>query len=165
MSMIPADASTIVVRGADAEIVGRAPTIVRLLADSHATHGALSTQRVTLEDGADGAAPHHHKTASELFYVLGGRVQVLSGEEVVTAEQGDLIVVPPGTAHAFGAAPGRDADLLIVITPGVQRFEYFRLLDRLGRGEATLDELLASQDLYDNHFLDSPTWRQTRSVL
>lgn len=163
--MIPSDASTVVVRGDDAETLGRAPTIVRLLADSSSTHGALSTQRVTLEDGADGAVPHHHNTASELFYVLGGMAQVLSGEEVVTAEQGDVIVVPPGTAHAFGAAPGRDTDLLIVITPGVERFEYFRLLDRLGRGEATLDELLESQELYDNHFLDSPVWRRTRSVI
>lgn len=37
------------------------------------------------------------------------------------AERGDLVVVPPGLAHAFAAAPRHDADILIVITPGVER--------------------------------------------
>jgi len=71
--------------------------------------------------------------------------------------------VPPHLPHAFAAPPGRDADLLIVLTPGIERFDYFRLLDRLGRGTATLDDLLASQDRFDNHFLDSPAWRAARA--
>ncbi len=53
-----------IVRSADAEVVGRAPTTVRLLADASASGGALSTQRVTL---ADGAKPHHHANSAELF--------------------------------------------------------------------------------------------------
>jgi hypothetical protein len=61
-------------------------------------------------------APHHADSA-ELFYMLDGTAQLLSGEQVVTAERGDLVVVPPGLAHAFAAAPGEDADILIVITP------------------------------------------------
>ena len=50
-----------------------------------------------------------------------------------------------------------------MITPGVERFDYFRLLGRLGKGEATLDELLESQERFDNHFLDSPEWTEARS--
>ncbi|MFC6932217.1 cupin domain-containing protein [Actinomadura yumaensis] len=123
----------------------------------------MSAQRITLADGADGATPHHHETASELFFVLDGTLQVLSGEEVITAGKGDLLVVPPLTAHAFGAAPGHDADLLIVITPGVERFDYFRLLGRLAAGEDVFAELLESQERFDNHFLDSPLWTQTRA--
>src|SRR5262249_12020136 len=38
----------------------------------------------------------------------------------------------------------------------------FRLIECLMRGEATLEEVLATQDLYDNHFLDSPVWRASR---
>ncbi|MFF3001858.1 hypothetical protein ACFVTF_03495 [Kitasatospora sp. NPDC057940] len=54
------------------------------------------------------------------------------------------------------------ADLLIVITPGVERFDYFRLLERIRAGEATVEELLAKQDLFDNHFLESSSWRDAR---
>jgi hypothetical protein len=32
------------------------------------------------------------------------------------------------------------------------------------KGEATFDDVLASQELYDNHFLDSPTWQTTRAA-
>jgi mannose-6-phosphate isomerase-like protein (cupin superfamily) len=153
----------VLVRAADAEVLGQSPSTIRLLADSSATGGALSTQRVTLGQGADGATPHHHTASSELFYVLKGEAQILVGERVVTAGEGDLAIVPPNTPHAFAAAPGAGADLLIVITPGVERFDYFRLLARLGRGEATMEELLEAQERFDNHFLDSPLWRETRA--
>lgn len=163
MSLLnPEDNQAVIVRAADAEVVGEPPATVRLLADASATGGALTSQRVTLSTGADGATPHLHAHATELFYVLGGAVQVLAGETVSIANEGDFIVVPPNLAHAFAAPPGSVADLLIVLTPGIERFGYFRLLERLHRGEASLEELLDSQELYDNHFLDSPAWRAAR---
>lgn len=156
MSLV--DPQTAVIRVADAEMIGGPSNTGRLLIDSSSTGGALSSVRITLGEGVDGAVPHHHTTASELFYVLGGRLQVLAGEEIHILEEGDMAVVPPRISHAFAAAPGSGADLLIVVTPGIERFDYFRLLDRLRQGEATLEELLASQDLYDNHFEHSQAW-------
>ncbi|MFC4912235.1 cupin domain-containing protein [Actinomadura gamaensis] len=162
MTFVP-EHKPVVVRAGESEVFGRPPSSGRLIVDADTTGGALSSQRIILQDGADGATPHHHNTASEFFHILGGGVQILCGDEILTAEEGDTVVVPPRTAHAFGALPGRDADLLIIITPGVRRFEYFRLLDRLGRGEDVLQELIDSQDLYDNHFLDSPAWKTARA--
>jgi quercetin dioxygenase-like cupin family protein len=161
-AVIPSFEGPVVVRAADAETLGWAPVSVRLLADSSDTGGAISVIRTTMGEGADGARPHTHTKSAELFYILDGPAQVLTGNQVVTAGQGDLVVVPPNMAHAFAAAPGHGADLLIVIAPGVERFEYFRLLERLNKGEATVDDLLASQERYDNHFLDSPAWRAVR---
>ncbi|MCW7944200.1 cupin [Streptomyces hygroscopicus] len=156
---VPKFDESVVVRDAEAEIVGRdAPTTVKLLADSSATAGALSTVRVTLAEGADGAHPHLHNNSAEMFYLLDGAAEVLSGDEVLTAERGDLVVVPPGMPHAFAAAPGAAADLLIVITPGVERFEYFRHLQRIRLGEVTAESLMEVQELYDNHFLRSAAW-------
>ncbi|WP_377268202.1 cupin domain-containing protein [Peterkaempfera sp. SMS 1(5)a] len=159
-----ADGRAVLVRSDEAEVLGDAdtPAAIRLLADAGATGGALSTQRITLARGADGATPHHHNGSSELFFVIDGSVQILSGNEVVTAHQGDLAVVPPRMDHAFAAPPGSTCDLLIVITPGVERFEYFRLLARLRTGEATVEDLLAAQERFDNHFVDSPSWRAAR---
>ncbi|WP_369392039.1 cupin domain-containing protein [Streptomyces sp. CG1] len=163
MSMfVPKFEESVIVRAAEAEVVGRAPTTVRLLADSSATGGALSTQRVTLTQGADGAKPHWHDHCAEMFFLLDGAADILSGEDVVTAGPGDLVVVPPGKPHAFAAVPGADADLLIVITPGVERFEYFRHLRRIALGEATPESLLEVQELYDNHFLESAVWDARR---
>ncbi|MGF1431574.1 cupin domain-containing protein [Kitasatospora sp. LaBMicrA B282] len=153
----------VLVREAEAETLSSAQSAIRLLADSSHTGGALSTQRVTLGAGANGATPHLHTASTELFFVLDGRLQVLAGDEVHTANTGDLLVVPPNRAHAFAAAQGSPADLLIVITPGVERFDYFRLLERLGRGEATLEELLANQERFDNHFLQSEAWDAARA--
>ncbi|WP_250401998.1 cupin domain-containing protein [Streptomyces cellostaticus] len=158
---VPEFDETVVVRAAGAEVVGRAPTTVRLLADSGATGGALSTQRVTLREGADGAGPHRHDHSAEMFFLLDGAADILSGDGVVTAGPGDLVVVPPGRPHAFAAVPGADADLLIVLTPGVERFEYFRHLQRIALGEAAPESLLEVQELYDNHFLRSRA-RDTR---
>ncbi|MFD5039672.1 cupin domain-containing protein [Streptomyces sp. NPDC058378] len=152
-----------VVREADAEVIGQAPTTIRLLADSSATGGALSTQRVTLADGANGADPHRHANSAELFYLLDGTAQLLSGDRIVTAGRGDLVVVPPNVPHAFAAAPGEDADILIVITPGVERFEYFRHLERIAYGKVPPESLLDVQELYDTYFLQSDTWTATRA--
>ncbi|MGW5368054.1 cupin domain-containing protein [Streptomyces sp. NPDC004009] len=159
---VPKFDETVIVREAEAEVVGRAPTTIRLLADSSATGGALSTQRVTLRQGADGAKPHRHENSAEMFFLLDGAADILSGDDVVTAGPGDLVVVPPGRPHAFAAVPGADADLLIVLTPGVERFEYFRHLRRVALGEATPESLLEVQELYDNHFLASQAWDARR---
>lgn len=69
--LLPDFSESVIVRSTDAEVVGAAPTTVRLLADSSSTGGALSTQRVTLVNGADGARPHRHDNSAEMFYMLG----------------------------------------------------------------------------------------------
>lgn len=164
MSLIHPDFDrSLVVREADAEVVGRAPTTVRLLADSSTTGGALSTQRVTLTEGANGANPHHHADSAELFYLLDGTAQLLSGDDVVTARRGDLVVVPPNVPHAFAAAPGESADILIVITPGVERFAYFRHLERIAYGKVPPESLLDVQELYDTYFRQSEAWDAARA--
>jgi quercetin dioxygenase-like cupin family protein len=66
-----------------------------------------------------------------MFYVLEGAVRVLSGTQILRAQRGDLIVVPPHLPHAFSAEYGSKAEILIVIAPGVERFEYFRKITRI----------------------------------
>ena len=160
--MLPTFNRSVIARADGAEIVGVPTAKVRLLVDSSATGGALSTVRVTLEKGADGARPHRHHHSAEMFYVLDGAVQLLSGTEIVKAEQGDVIVVPPGMPHAFSTLRGTSAEILIVIAPGVERFEYFRQLTRIARGEEPPESLRDVQDLYDTYFLNSPEWEAAR---
>lgn len=151
--------NTLLVRADQAEKLTADPAaVVTLLADLD----GLTSNRSTFLDGANGAPPHFHTRASELFFVLDGTLQVLLDQDVITLERGDFLVVSPRTPHAFGAAEGADADVLFVFTPGMGRFDYYRLLDRVQRGQADPAEIRASQDLYDNHYVDSPAWQAAR---
>ncbi|WP_228001533.1 cupin domain-containing protein [Nocardia australiensis] len=132
--------------------------------DSNEAGGAVSHLEVSMDTGADGAAPHFHTKSDELFYVADGELQVLAGDEIVTVGAGGSIVVPRLMPHAFGATPNSSARILIALMPAVERFGYFRLLDRLARGDATFEDLVASQDKFDNHFVDAPTWWQERNA-
>ncbi|MGI6875622.1 MULTISPECIES: hypothetical protein [Amycolatopsis] len=49
-----------------------------------------------------------------------------------------------------------------MFTPGVERFGYFRLLDQVRNGAAGPETVLGAQERYDNHFVDSATWRNPR---
>ncbi|HCI79528.1 MAG TPA: cupin [Ktedonobacter sp.] len=161
--IIPNFDDVLIVREANAEILGMIPLSTRLLADSDETGQAFSVMHTTMGEGIEGARPHMHSKSAELFYVLDGQLQLLAGSQVFTAGKGDLVVVPPTMAHAFATTPGHCADFLIIQAPGLPRFGYFRLVERLRRGEAQLSELLASQELYDNHFLESPIWQTARA--
>ena len=155
---------SVVVRGNEAEVVGSPKAAVKLLVDSSSTGGALSTVQVTLDIGADGAKPHRHEqSAAEMFYVLEGALRVLSGDQILHAQRGDVIVVPPHLAHAFAAEPGSKAEILIVIAPGIERFEYFRKLTRIAQGQEPPESLRDVQELYDTYFLKSPEWERTQS--
>ena len=145
-----------VVRAAQAERLEQADgSALRLLADPAVTGCDLSVHHTLLRDGAAGAGPHHHLTSAELFYVVAGAVEVLVGEEIVLAGTGDLVAIPPGTVHAFAAAAGRDAELL-VLTPTVERFDLFRQ----AFGHAVPSE--GDPDRFDIHPDHSSTWLNAR---
>ena len=97
--------------------------------------------------------------------MLSGSAQLLAGDRILIVGQGDLAVVPPGLPHAFAAAAASDADLLIVITPGIERFEYFRHLARIATGQQPPESgAVDVQARYDTFFDDSAAWRQARAA-
>ncbi|WP_329095955.1 cupin domain-containing protein [Actinomadura citrea] len=155
--------SALLVRGGEAELLGLpSGGGFGLLTDSEETGAALSASRLTLADGADGAQPHRHLLSSEFFYVLDGAAEFLLGDEIQPLGKGDFLVIPPGLPHAFGAVRGSGADLLVGITPGVQRFGYFRMLQRVAEGRDRPESLIPVQERYDVHFLDGATWQIAR---
>ncbi|MFC8847843.1 MULTISPECIES: cupin domain-containing protein [unclassified Micromonospora] len=150
----------VLVTAAAAEALSDGPTSrITLLADAGDTHGALTVNRSYLREGSPGAPPHFHTRATESFFLLAGALQVLAGDRIVTLYAGDLLVVPPRLPHAFAPAPGEEADVLVTFTPGLARFDYYRLLERVYRGEADPSEIPASSEVFDNHYHDSPAWR------
>ncbi|MFB9904033.1 cupin domain-containing protein [Allokutzneria oryzae] len=154
---------TLVFREEDAEVLHYSPTTTGwLLADSAATGESLSAGRLRLDVGVEGGKPHYHARSTEVFYVLDGELEIMLDDKVETVGKGGLVVVPPHLPHAFGATPDSHADLLIAITPGVQRFDYLRHLSRVASGTTPPDCVPADPALYDVRPVDSPLWRTTR---
>ena len=155
------DSSCAVASAADTEVLDLSQGTLQLLLDSSQTRGAVSAHRCQLRDGAIGAPPHRHAMTSELLYVLSGAADVLAGDRLIRASKGDLIVAAPGAAHAFAAAPGSDAELFIVATPGIERFPYFRDLADVQAGRLEAASFMASQADYDTYPADPGPWART----
>ncbi|KIF67143.1 cupin [Streptomyces sp. AcH 505] len=152
-------ANALVVHAGEAGGVPLADGAFELLADG----GAVSASRLTLEVGADGAPPHHHTLSHEAFYVLDGTMVFRLGRTLTTVGRGGFVVIPPGLAHAFGAGESANADVVVLLSPGVERFRYFEQLGAISRGEADFASLLPEQDRYDVHLDDIPHWRSAPS--
>ena len=140
------------------EVLGGPERHIRLVTDGGATGGALSTIRVKLGKGDLGATPHQHRRCTEMFYVLSGAVAVMAGDEIVEGHEGDQLVVPPNVPHAFAATAGSGCEVLIVLAPGLDRFDYFRTLIRVQTGELPPEELLAVAERTDTYFERSHLW-------
>lgn len=153
-----------VFRAGEAELLGVEEVGMRLLADGDAADPhSISAVRTTLARGMDGPPPHTHVTGPETFFMIEGRLHVLIGTETATLEAGDLLVVPPHTAHAFATPGDTGADFLFFMS-AIARFDYFRLGVRVHQGEADPRVMLDTQDRYDNHLTDSPVWRTFREA-
>ncbi|MFE3073100.1 cupin domain-containing protein [Streptomyces sp. NPDC059247] len=152
----------VLVRAAEAvTIEDGATSLITLLADAGATGGALTANRATFRKGSPGAPAHFHTKATEMFFVLSGRMRILLHDQVVTLGTGDFLTVPPNVPHAFAPAPGEEGDMLVAFTPGMERFDYYRLLERVYRGEASVQDIRDSSERYDNHYFDSPVWTES----
>lgn len=149
----------IATRAATAEAIQDAPgSLITLLTDT----AELTCNTATFEEGAAGAPVHFHTKATEFFHVTAGRLDVLVGDEVHTLDAGDFIAVPPGVKHAFAPAAGHTASVFVGFTPGMGRFDYYRLLGRVNAGEATVQDIKDSSSTYDNHYAESSAWSGRR---
>ncbi|WP_329083925.1 MULTISPECIES: cupin domain-containing protein [unclassified Streptosporangium] len=149
----------VLVHAANAEsLQDGATSLITLLADAGATGGALTANKASFRKGSPGAPAHFHTKATEMFFVLDGTMRILVDDEILTLGKGDFLTVPPTVPHAFAPAPGSEAEMLVVFTPGLHRFDYYRLLERVYRGEATVQDIRDSSQKYDNHYFDSPVW-------
>lgn len=49
---------------------------------------------------------------AEVLFAVAGELEVLTGEDIVTMNAGDLLVIPPGRIHAFSASELSSVDVL-----------------------------------------------------
>lgn len=128
-------------------------TGVHYLATSASTRGEYGLYRWEMGPAPSGPGAHFHRTISESFYVLTGRVRLFDGGRWVDGTAGDFLYVPPGGVHAFRNESGAPASMLILFAPGAPRESYFESLAEIATSGRQLTdeewtELFARHDQY-----------------
>jgi quercetin dioxygenase-like cupin family protein len=91
---------------------------VTMKAESHQTGGAITVYEALQEPHSVGPARHYHKRLTEVFSVTEGTITFLVGTALHQAPAGAVVVIPPGTVHAFRNAESAPARMLIMVLPG-----------------------------------------------
>jgi mannose-6-phosphate isomerase-like protein (cupin superfamily) len=118
--------------GAAAELVYGGGNRAHYLATGATTAGQFGLYRWEMGPRPGGPAPHFHRTISESFFVLTGRVSIFDGNEWIESVPGDFVHVPAGGIHAFRNNSGEPATMLLHFAPGAPREDYFEQLPHLG---------------------------------
>ena len=122
------------------------------LATGDSTGGLNGLYRWTFGDVESGPSPHFHRSITESFSMLEGRVRVHDGTDWVTASAGDFLHVPHGGVHGFRGAD--HARMLLMFTPGAPREDYFETLAAVGHGlPMTDDERAAFMLQHDTYWV------------
>ena len=111
-------------------------SLVRFKIFSKDTGGLIEMYEREVPPRTIGADPHLHRTTTEVFYVVEGTPTILCGEVSRAYAPGSIVVVPPGTVHAYSNRTEAPIKVLISFTPGLGHEEFFRGLSRLKHGPA-----------------------------
>ena len=125
------------------------------IATGESTGGRFGLYRWEMAPGTPGAAAHFHRTISESFFILSGKVGLFDGEKWTEATSGDFLYVPEGGLHGFRNASDQPASMLILFAPGAPREAYFEGLAEiaLGRRRFTPEEFKEFCERHDNIFV------------
>jgi quercetin dioxygenase-like cupin family protein len=127
-------------------------SVVRYVAPGSITGGQYGLFRWDPDPGG-GPGPHYHRTFSEAFYVLAGRISLYDGRRWAIAEPGDFLYVPANGIHAFRGDESGPSSMLILFAPGGPRERYFmelaeRIASRLQSSPEETEAFLARHDQY-----------------
>ena len=95
------------------------------------TDGHFGLFEYTMEPNTAGPGRHIHHETAEIFYVVEGEIEIIIGEETVTATAGATALVPTQAVHAFSNTSSQRAVLLIMFCPADSREKYFEGLAEL----------------------------------
>ncbi|MFE3217803.1 cupin domain-containing protein [Streptomyces antimycoticus] len=119
------------------------------LATSESTGGEFGLYKVEMGPRSGGPRTHFHKSISESFYILSGKLELYNGEKWITGREGDFLYVPVGGLHAFKNVSDEPTSMLLLFAPGAPREEYFeRVAEMTQRGGEELKRFRIRHDSY-----------------
>ncbi len=107
-----------VVGPGDGKVVDLGSVGVRFMVWSEESGGGFSLVEHPIPPRTLAAPLHRHSGEDEYSFVLEGRMGALLGDEVVFAEQGDLVFKPRDQWHTFWNAGDGTCRILEIISPG-----------------------------------------------
>ena len=130
---------------------------LRLVVPGSATAGRYGMFEYHVAPHSPGAAPHFHRTFSESFFVLSGRLTIYAAGEWQAFGAGDYALVHEGGAHGFRNDGDEWTSFLILFAPGIAREEFFFELAELRRSGRTLEpeEMTAFYARHDQVMVDA----------
>lgn len=121
---------------------------IEILAGPAETNGTVSIYRWRMSASSQGPAPHLHSTFSETFILEEGAVDYFDGQAWRTLLPGHAAHAATGAVHALQKERPEPATLLMVLSPGVPREEYFAQL-----ASSNEQDLGRRHEVHDNHFV------------
>lgn len=97
---------------------------VTFLETAAETRGEAVVIDTSVAPGGFVAATHVHPLQSERFAIVAGRAEFRVGEERLTADPGDVVLVEPGTPHRFRNAGDEELRFVTEVRPALG-FETF----------------------------------------
>jgi quercetin dioxygenase-like cupin family protein len=101
------------------------------------TNGELLQFDFFLKPRGEIAEQHLHPRQEERFEVVSGRMRGIVSKKPQTAETGDVVVVPPGTRHAWWNDGDEEAHLVVEFRPALRAEEFFETAFGLARDGKT----------------------------
>jgi len=137
----------------EVEILIRPTVRNAFVATGDVTNGEFGMFQYDMAPQAGGPAAHFHRTFSESFFILEGKVRLFNGDKWVEATKGDFLYVPQGGIHAFSNSFDEPSSMLILFAPAPPREKYFRAMAEIAESGRQLTpeertEFLASHDQY-----------------
>jgi quercetin dioxygenase-like cupin family protein len=111
------------VRSGEGQAVRWGPAgVVRIIAGAESTSGSFSIVETTEPPGS--AAPLHvHHAEAEAFYILEGTIELVCGEQTLTAQAGDFVHTPSDVPHKYRVLGEHPARVLLMFSrPGFEQF-------------------------------------------
>ncbi|GHO78131.1 hypothetical protein KSD_59020 [Ktedonobacter sp. SOSP1-85] len=118
--------------------------------DGTHTRGTLGVAEFEVPPHAPTPPPHIHHAHEEVFYVLEGELEFLTGTERVRACQGTFVMVPIGAVHTFSNPTDKTARFLNTFTPPLY-VSYFEEMSKPMQADVapTPQQLAALMARYD----------------
>jgi quercetin dioxygenase-like cupin family protein len=77
---------------------------------------------------------HVHRVQEETFYVLEGECEWQVGDQLVRAEPGAYVFIPPGVPHNIGNASDKPARMIMTVSPPGHEHYFEELAQLVARG-------------------------------
>lgn len=89
---------------------------VHIVLDSEGSGGSLGMFAINQPD-AGGPPRHIHEDADEAFFIVDGEFEILAGDTVVVATEGEAAFAPKGAVHTFRSTREEGGTILVIVTP------------------------------------------------